>query len=383
VAGRGLGAAVVRFAALLRAQALPVTVIQVLDAVRALDHLDITDRGELYLGLRTVFVSRPEEQPAFDRCFDEFWRVGGADDAGIPGLVTPGASADADPGVAVPGGEQKREALALDTWGDEDDGEESGDEPLGVPAVSDHESLVGQDFATFSPDQLDEVLRLTVLIARRLARRISRRRRPVRRRGRVDLRRTLRANLTRADLIDLRYRARKPKKTKLVLLCDVSGSMDLYSRFLVQFLFAIQSVFRRVETFTFSTRLTRITDHLRARSYRQVLRRLAEVRDWSGGTRIGESLAEFNREYGRIIDRRTIVIILSDGWDTGDPEALATEMLRIKRRAARVIWLNPLLGNPSYEPLTRGMAAALPLVDHFAPAHNLASLRDLAQRLSI
>jgi uncharacterized protein with von Willebrand factor type A (vWA) domain len=381
VAVRALGAAVTRFAALLRAQGLPVTLIQVLDAVRALDHLDITDRGELYLGFRTVFVSRPEETPIFDRCFDAFWRAGEGGDQNIPGLMAPSAGADA-PELAIPGGgEQKREALALDTWG-EDEGEERG-EPLGVPAVSDQESLVGQDFATFAPDQLNEVLRLTIQIARRLARRISRRRRPVRRRGRVDLRRTLRANLTRADLIELRFRARKRKKTKLVLLCDVSGSMDLYSRFLLQFLFAVQNVFRRVETFTFSTRLTRITDHLRSRSYRQVLRRLGEVRDWSGGTRIGESLAEFNREWGRTVDRRTIVIILSDGWDTGDPDVLATELLRIKRRAARVIWLNPLLGNPSYEPLTRGMAAALPLVDHFAPAHNLASLRDLAQRLTI
>src|SRR5207247_783079 len=167
----------------------------------------------------------------------------------------------------------ERGSGALGTWGDDEAGDEEG-EPLGVPAVSDRESLVGQDFATFAPDQLDEVLRLTVLIARRLARRISRRRRPVRRRGRVDLRRTLRANLTRADLIDLRFRARKPTKTKLVLLCDVSGSMDLYWRFL-------------------------------------------------------------------------------------------------------------LLANTSYEPLTRGTAAPLPLVDHFAPAHNLASLRDLAQRLTL
>ena len=379
MADRTLGAAVARFAALLRANAVPVTLIQVLDAVRALDNLDIGDRSELYLGLRTVFVSRPEEQPAFDRCFDAFWRVGGAPEQGIPGLAMPSPSAEPEANAPAGAG-QKRETLALDTWGDEDEGEGDG-EPLGVPAVSDRESLVGQDFATFAPDQLDEVLRLTVLIARRLARRISRRRRPVKRRGRVDLRRTLRANLTRADLIELRFRARKPKKTKLVLLCDVSGSMDLYSRFLLQFLFAVQSVFRRVETFTFSTRLTRITEHLRTRSYRQVLRRLGEVRDWSGGTRIGESLAEFNREYGRIVDRRTIVIILSDGLDTGDPDVLATEMLLIKRRAARVIWLNPLLGNPSYEPLTRGMAAAVPLVDHFAPAHNLASLRDLAQRL--
>jgi uncharacterized protein with von Willebrand factor type A (vWA) domain len=381
VAGRALGAAVSRFAALLRADALPVTVIQVLDAVRALDHLDIADRSELYLGLRAVFVSRPEEQPTFDRIFDAFWRAGAQADPGIPGLVTPSLAASDESGLTAAAG-QKREALALDTWGDDDEGGES-DEPLGVPAVSDRESMVGQDFATFAPDQLDEVLRLTIMIARRLARRISRRRRPVRRRGRVDLRRTLRANLTRADLIDLPFRARKPKKTKLVLLCDVSGSMDLYSRFLLQFLFAVQNVFRRVETFTFSTRLTRITDHLRSRSYRQVLRRLGEVRDWSGGTRIGESFLEFNREWGRIVDRRTIVIILSDGWDTGDPDVLATELLRIKRRAARVIWLNPLLGNPSYEPLTRGMAAALPLVDHFAPAHNLASLRDLAQRLTL
>jgi uncharacterized protein with von Willebrand factor type A (vWA) domain len=159
--------------------------------------------------------------------------------------------------------------------------------------------------------------------------------------------------------------------------------MDLYSRFLMQFLFALQRVFARVDTFTFSVRLTRVTEHLRGRSYREVLKRLEAVRDWSGGTRIGESLAEFNRGWPSLVDRRTIVVILSDGWDTGDPELLASELLRIKRRAGRVIWLNPLLGNPSYEPLTRGMAAALPLVDHFAAAHNLAALRDLAGKLSV
>jgi hypothetical protein len=142
-------------------------------------------------------------------------------------------------------------------------------------------------------------------------------------------------------------------------------------------------VFGRVETFTFSTRLTRVTEHLKQRSYRQVLRRLTEVRDWSGGTRIGESLAQFNREWPSLVDRRTIVIILSDGWDTGEPELLGAELMRIKRRAGRVMWLNPLLGNPSYEPLTRGMAAALPLVDHFAAAHNLTALRSLAGKLTL
>jgi uncharacterized protein len=376
---RDLAAAVARFATLLRRSGLPVTLVEVTDAVRALDHIDLGDRHEFYLGLRAIFVTRPEEVPPFDRCFDAFWRIApdGDDSSGfIP------APAIEDPtGASVVKSDQKREALALDSWGEEE-AEEAGD-PLSVPLASEAEALVHQDFSTFGADQLDDLLKLTVKIARRLAHRMSRRRRPRRRRGRVDLRRTLRANLTKGDLIDLRFRERKRKKVRLVLLCDVSGSMDLYSRFLLQFLFALQNVFGRVETFIFSTRLTRITEFLRGRSYRQVLRRLTDVRDWSGGTKIGESLAQFNREWPHLIDRRTIVIVLSDGWDTGEPDVLATELMRIKRRAARVIWLNPLLGNPSYEPLTRGMAAALPLIDDFAPGHNLAALRDLAGKLHV
>jgi uncharacterized protein len=377
---RDLSAAVARFAALLRRSGLPVTLVEVTDAVRALDHLDITDRQELYLGLRALFVTRPEEVPPFDRCFEAFWRVLPDRDDDQSGFI-PAPSLDDPGGAALAKQAQKKEALALESWG-EDEAEEAGD-PLSVPLASEAEGLVSQDFSTFSADQLDELLKLTVKIARRLAHRMSRRRRPRKRRGRVDLRRTLRANLTRGDLIELRFRERKRKKVRLVLLCDVSGSMDLYSRFLLQFLFALQNVFGRVETFIFSTRLTRITELLRGRSYRQVLRRLTDVRDWSGGTRIGESFAQFNREWPQLVDRRTIVIVLSDGWDTGEPDVLATELLRIKRRAARVVWLNPLLGNPSYEPLTRGMAAAMPLIDDFAPGHNLASLRDLAGKLHL
>jgi uncharacterized protein len=373
---RDLGAAITRFAALLRRQGLPITLIHVTDAVRALDHLDLGDRNEVYLGLRAVFVGRPEDVPAFDRVFDAFWRTATEADA-IAEALTPVLPDDAPTAER----ESPRETLALDAWGE--DSADEGDEPLGVPAASEREAMATQDFATFSADQLDAVYRLTVQIARRLARRISRRRRPSARRGRLDLRRTLRANLSRGDLIDLRFRRRKRRKVRLVLLCDVSGSMDLYSRFLLQFLFALQSVFSRVETFTFSVHLTRVTEYLRTRSYREVLRRLSAVRDWSGGTRIGESLAEFNRRWPGLVDRRTIVIILSDGWDTGDPDTLAAELLRIKRRAGRVIWLNPLLGNPSYEPLTRGMAAALPLVDHFAAAHSLAALRTLAGTLRL
>jgi uncharacterized protein len=379
-AGRDLASAMVRFGALLREHGLPITLVQVTDGVRALEHVDLSDREEVRLGLRAVFTGRPEDIPPFDRCFEAFWRPTTEEEAGLPGLIAIPSGEEEAPS-SLPGGNQRRETLALDAWGEAEEPEAG--EPLGVPGVSDREALAGQDFSTFSPDQLEEVYRLTVQIARRLARRLGRRRRPAARKGRIDLRRTLRANLSRGDLIDLRYRRRKPRKVRLVLLCDVSGSMDLYSRFLLQFLFAMQNVFGRVETFTFSTRLTRVTEYLRGRSYRQVLRRLQEVRDWSGGTRIGESIAQFNRDWFHLIDRWTIVVVLSDGWDTGEPTLLAGELLRIKRRAGRLIWLNPLLGNPSYEPLTRGMTAALPLVDDFAPAHNLAALRSLAARLSL
>jgi uncharacterized protein with von Willebrand factor type A (vWA) domain len=381
VPDQALTRAVIRFANLLRRQSLPITPLQVLDAVRALDHLDLGDRDELRRGLAVVFVTRPEERSIFDRVFDAFWRSRTEADEVAEALAGPGLPEDAADVSGLEAQGSQRERLALEGWGEAE--EEDGGDPLSVPAASEAEALAARDFSTFSAEQLDEVLRLTVQIARRLARRVSRRRRPVRRRGRVDLRRTLRANLTRGEIIELRYRRRKRKKVRLVLLCDVSGSMDLYSRFLLQFLFALQHVFARVETFTFSVHLTRVTDYLRARSYREVLKRLQDVRDWSGGTRIGESLAEFNRRWPHLVDRRTIVIVLSDGWDTGDPEVLSTELLRIKRRAGRVIWLNPLLGNPSYEPLTRGMAAALPLVDHFAAAHNLAALRALADRLHL
>lgn len=380
---RNLTRATLAFGATLRASGLPVTTSAVMDAVRALEAVDLMDRAEVYLALRAVLMSRMEEQPAFDRCFEAFWRFHAEDGQGLDGLVAavqPARREDEPEPAPVEAAREKQAQVALDDW---DQGEAADDEPLEVPGLSEHEALMEQDFSTFPAEQLDEVARLTVQIARRLARRVSRRRKPTRRGGVIDLRRSMRANLMKGEIIELRRRARRRRKVRLVLLCDVSGSMDLYSRFLLQFLYALQNVFGRVETFTFATRLTRVSDLLRGPSYKGALRRLTEVRDWSGGTRIGESLRDFNQAWGHLLDRRTIVLLLSDGWDTGEPEILANEMLTIKRKAGRLIWLNPLLGNPSYEPLTRGMAAALPLVDHFAAAHNLASLRDLAGHLNL
>jgi uncharacterized protein with von Willebrand factor type A (vWA) domain len=380
---RDLMTATLRFGQMLRAAGLPVTVSEVMDAVRALNVIDLMDRGEVYLALRAVLVARVEERPVFDRCFDTFWKFQAEEGQGLEGLLsaTPSAKPDDEP---LPGSlnaaQEKQAAVALEAW--EDAGEDDG-EPLEVPGVSDREVLMEKDFSAFPASDLDEIARLTVLIARRLARRVSRRRKPTRRGGVLDLRRTIRANLMKGEIIDLRRRERRRRKVRLVLLCDVSGSMDLYSRFLLLFLYALQNVFGRVETFTFATRLTRVTEYLKGPSYRQALKRLTEVRDFSGGTRIGDSLQEFIRSWRHLVDRHTIVLILSDGWDTGEPEVLTTEMLALRRLAGRVVWLNPLLGNPSYEPLTRGMAAALPLVDHFAAAHNLASLRDLASHLTL
>ncbi len=383
-APRDLMTATLRFGQMLRAAGLGVTVSEVMDAVRALEAVDLMDRGEVYLALRTVLTARVEEIPTFDRCFEAFWRFHAEDGQGLDGLVAATQKAKPEdeelPGSLNAPAQDKQASVTLEAW-EESDGDQ--EEPLEVPGVSDRDVLMDQDFSTFPAEDLDEVARLTVLIARRLARRVSRRRRPTRRAGVMDFRRTMRANMMKSEIIELRRRERRRRKVRLVLLCDVSGSMDLYSRFLLQFLYALQNVFGRVETFTFATRLTRVTELLKGPSYRLALRRLTDVRDFSGGTRIGESLQEFNRSWRHLVDRHTIVLVLSDGWDTGEPDVLASEMLTLKRLAGRVVWLNPLLGNPSYEPLTRGMAAALPLVDHFAAAHNLASLRDLASHLTL
>ena len=255
--------------------------------------------------------------------------------------------------------------------------------PIAVPRQSDRESLGEKDFSTFAADDLKEITRVAARIARRLASRPSRRWRPAARGTRIDMRRTVRQSLkTGGEDVELDYRERKPRKTKLVAVCDVSGSMDLYSRFLLQFLYALQNNFARVETFVFSTRLSRVTPQLKGERYAGALTRLArDVHDWSGGTRIGASLTTFASEWPRMLDRRTVAIVLSDGWDTGEPEQLGDALRTIRARAGRVIWLNPLLGGPGYQPLTRGMQAALPHVDVFAPAHNLASLQALARYL--
>jgi uncharacterized protein with von Willebrand factor type A (vWA) domain len=200
----------------------------------------------------------------------------------------------------------------------------------------------------------------------------------------LDVRRTMRRNIKYGGtVIELARKQRKRRKPRIVLLCDVSRSMERYSAFLLQFIYALQHTLGRVESFVFSTRLTRVTDYFRAAALDAALERMAvEVPDWAGGTRIGDSFATFNRRWApRVVDRRTVVLILSDGLDSGDARALGDEVAVLEKRAARMVWLNPLLGDPGYRPVARTMRAALAHIDVFASAHNLASLEALGREL--
>jgi uncharacterized protein with von Willebrand factor type A (vWA) domain len=260
---------------------------------------------------------------------------------------------------------------------------EEGEEELALysPVEVDSE----KDFSAFQAEDMAEIARAILIIAKKLATRESRRTRAASKSHLIDPRRTMRQNLKYGDtIIELARRKKKIRKPRIVLICDVSRSMDSYSRFLLQFIYAFQNSLGKVESFVFSTSLTRVTDYFKHEDIGEALERIArEVHDWSGGTRIGQSLRAFNRDYGqKMVDHNTIVLILSDGLDTGDAEILGEAMEDLAQRACKVIWLNPLLGSQDYRPLARGMSTALPHVDVFAPAHNLASLQELGRHLT-
>jgi uncharacterized protein with von Willebrand factor type A (vWA) domain len=370
---------VVLFGRLLREHGLAVTHSEVVDAVKTLRLIDPNDREEAFLSLRSILATRVEDFPVFEELFDAFWNR--SPKKLVERKTLPNVAAT----VRVSSSTRTSKGLAyfLEHWASSHPGQPN--EPIKLPGASDIESDAEKDFGLFGTENLDEMARLARRIVRRLARNPSRRWQPVKSGPRAHLRRTFRQSLkTGGEMIELSFKQRKPKRTKLVVVCDVSGSMNLYSRLLLQFVYGLQNSFARVETFVFSTSLVRITGHLKNRTYERALARLStQVRGWSGGTLIGASIAALNSDWPRLIDKRTIVVILSDGWDTGEPELLARQIEILKRHAARLIWLNPLLGNPTYQPMTRGMQAALPFISVFAPAHDLASLRALEPHLTL
>ena len=363
----------------LREEGVPVTPAETVVAIRTLGLVDVKDRDETFLGLRSVLSSSVEDFPIFEELFDRFW-------SGLDHDTTLRKRGKADDSLSIArrdqraSMEQPQKGLAyfLEHWA----AAATDSERVSAPAASNIASDAAKDFSLFDADDLSEITRLARRIVRKLSSKPSRRWKPVRRGSRVNLRRSIRASLKRGgELIELSFKRRKPKKTKLVVICDVSGSMDLYSRLLLQFVYALQNNLAQVETFVFSTSLARITGRLKNKAYERALESLSETRGWSAGTLIGPSLGAFNLGWPKLVDSRTIVIILSDGWDTGEPEELSASLATLKRRARRLIWLNPLLGSSEYRPLTRGMQTALPYIDVFAPLHNLQSLRALERHL--
>ena len=359
---------VVTFGRVLREVGLEVGPGRVADALRGVGAVDLTRQEDVYFALRQTLVSRHDELDLFDRAFNAWFLRAPV----LPPVRTaPGPVAQQTVG----------ESLSDGAGSEQDD--EMGD-PLELGA-SGHELLRDKDFAEMTPDEYRRVRRLIAAIAGNRPLRDSRRRRSDPRGDRLDMRRLIRHSLrTGGDPVDRPYRARKKVPRKLVVLCDVSGSMDAYARALVLFLHAAVGSGPGVEAFAFGTRLSRLTPELGTRDPESALEKCTEaVTDWGSGTRIGASLKEFNDLYGkRALSRGAVVVIVSDGWERQDPELVGREMARLARAAYAVVWVNPLKGNPEYQPLAGGMRAALPYVDRFLSGHNLRSLEELAAVLA-
>jgi uncharacterized protein with von Willebrand factor type A (vWA) domain len=358
------------FAQTLRGRGIPVALSDEADALAALTLVDVADRAEVRRALRVALKVRRRDAAAFDELFESLWSVAPADAA----IAVRDAARDRRVPHPSPG---RRGAVPARLGAEAEDVAER-EAPAGdTPAYSPEALLRRKSFEDCTPDDLAAMERLIAGLASRLATQPSRRLVPTRGRGRHDPRRSFRRALaTDGEFLTFARRSRAIEEPRLVVLCDTSGSMDAHTRFLLTFLLALKKAARRTEVFAFNTALTRLTPWMVPGRIAQTLDRLsAGVPDWSGGTRIGECLAAFvDRHLDATVDRRTVVLIVSDGLDRGDTALLVSAMRAIRSRARRVLWLNPLLSDPRYEPIARGMAAALPYVDRLLPAHNLESL---------
>ncbi len=364
--------AIVDFCRFAQANGLTAGVKESLASLEVVRVVGVGDRPTFKAALRAVLCSSKVDWDLFEELFESFWS--GESSTRRAQRIKLTAS-------GKPLESQREKVLAVPIPGKIETSE--GQEGKSVLGATVQERLKQADFSEITAGDLADLEQIALRLLRQMSLRLSRRLKAARAGGKVDLRRTIRQSISRGgDPIYLSFRNRRLQQLRLVILLDVSGSMNPYSLFLARFAYALQKYFKRVDTFLFSTRLTDITSALRTRNLRDALQAVAqEAADWSGGTRIGESLREFTMAHGSLLSRNTLFLVLSDGWDTGEPEKLAAELSEIKRRVRKVIWLNPLLGMEGYEPVTRGMSAALPHIDVFAPAHNLQSLLELEGHL--
>lgn len=365
-----------QFARLLRSLGLSVPAGSTIEAARAVQHIDIGNKAEFRFALRTVLVRRAEDLQVFDNAFRTFWSKPSGTSTKLDLRPLGSERRLGDPVVEM-------ESLT----GASDVPSHEGQthlERVQISTYSDREILREKDFKKLTAEETAQAVRLLRDLRWRPAPRKTKR--WVRGQGTYPDRRRMLARLARreADPDMPPTRARKTSPRRLVLLCDISGSMERYTRMLLWFACCLTGNLGRVESFVFATRLTRITKKLRGQRGGNPLREISRlVPDWSGGTRIGEALRAFNVHWARrVLGNGAVVLVVSDGWDRGDPVAMRREVSRLRRSCYRLVWLSPLLGSPHYKPLTRGLQAALPFVDDFLPVHSLASLDRLAAHLN-
>jgi uncharacterized protein with von Willebrand factor type A (vWA) domain len=386
---------VVRFGHALRGANIDANPGRLADLAAAMSLVELQRREDFYYAARATLLSRPDQREQFDQIFAAFWPEimlpPGTEQSSSSGAPSPQEQfSTGEEGEGQEATAQRMVPNAAASPSDADDQNDAKQEKTGpgtaMMSFSQDEVLREKNFGDFTEDELERARHLMEKMRWKAAHRLTRRSIPARQGRMLDLRRTVRRTFTTGgETMSWARKERKLKPRPLVLICDVSGSMERYTRLLLQFLHTVsQGSGASVETFVFSTRLTRITSSLRRRRVEDALDRVAQdVSDWSGGTRTGEALATFNRKWaGRVLGRGAVGIIISDGWDRGDVNQLGREMGRLHRRAHRLMWLNPLLGSPNYRPLTRGMQAALPHLDDFLPVHNLNSLETLVDRLA-
>ncbi len=361
---------IVQFCRFLRQKRFGVTIEEESLSLQALQFINYNNIEVFQLTLKATLCHNKTQLDEFDNLFNEYWiELNKAIDAKVK-----------EKSGVKPNYQQQASYKALKKWLHGNGNKETEE----TATYSVQENLSKRDFSTVPEDEVDEIMQTIKSIAKRLAASTNRRFEFSSKNEMPDLRKTLRKNLRRGgELLDIVHRKPKRNRVKLVLLCDVSRSMELYSAFLIQFMYAFQQVYRRMETFVFSTSLRRITSMLKQRNFHEAMQQLSnENNGWSGGTRIGESLDAFVQEYGkRMIDPKTIVIILSDGWDTGSIDLIKKNMELLHAKSKKMIWLNPLAGFEDYKPHVAAMKAALPFIDVFAPGHNVESLRRLGRWL--
>jgi uncharacterized protein len=363
------------FGRVLRAAGVHVHRERMVDAIQATEWIGLRSRADVRATLSALLVHRHEDLPLFNEVFDLIFRAHGSSELELP-LFSLGERAR----IVMRRGAGAPQRVDVESESAESDAASAA---FAIGAYSTVEVSRTKDFADFTAAELEAARRLMLRMHWHPGIRRTRRWQRATR-GDIDMPRLLRTNLMRGgELIELPRRIRREAPRPIVMLADVSGSMDRYSRMLLAFASGLTRSARQVESFVFATRLTRVSRFVSAATgYRVVSRMVRDLHDWGGGTRIGEALRTFNTTWARRVMRHgPVVLIVSDGWDRGDPQLLVRELSRLGRKCSRLIWLNPLLGSAGYEPLTRGMQAALEHIDDFMPAHNLSSLEDLATHL--